>query len=124
MVGQDFFRNRSRFGETQALPERGNDYLEADIEFHFAVARAAHNPLLSQYLTLTRNIIHKWFHSQNSFYSPGLQQGLGEHREIFGAIRGGMPTEARQAMRRHLIAAANRLLTAMKTGEERRREER
>ena len=99
--------------------ERSNEYLTADIEFHFAIALAAHNALLSRYGTLTRNLIHKWFPSQDSFYPPGLQQGLGEHHEIFEAIRGGRSVEARRDMKRHLVGSANRLLAAIRRNGER-----
>ena len=99
--------------------ERSTEYFTADIEFHFAVALAAHNPLLSRYLTLTRNLIHKWFPSQDSFYSPGLQQGVAEHHEIFEAIQGGKSVEARRAMKRHLVGSANRLLAAIRRNGER-----
>jgi len=99
--------------------ERSNEYLTADIEFHFAIALAAHNALLSRYGTLTRNLIHKWFPSQDSFYPPGLQQGLGEHHEIFEAIQGGRSVEARRDMKRHLVGSANRLLATIRSGEER-----
>jgi GntR family transcriptional repressor for pyruvate dehydrogenase complex len=98
--------------------ERSREYVTADIEFHFAIALAAHNPLLSRYLTLTRNLIHKWLPSQESSYPPGLQQGLSEHHEIFEPIRDGRPVEARRAMKRHLVGSADRLLAAIRSNKE------
>lgn len=99
----------------------GDGFPEADIEFHFAIAQASHNALLGRFLTLTRNLLHKWFPSHDSvYYPPGLWQALAEHREILEAVRGGRPTEARQAMNRHLVRAANRLL-AVTAGQRRER---
>jgi GntR family transcriptional repressor for pyruvate dehydrogenase complex len=100
--------------------DRSNEYITADIEFHFAIALGAHNALLSRYLTLTRNLIHRGFPSQDSFYPPGLQQGLAEHHEIFQAIQAGKAVEARRAMKRHLVGSANRLLAAIRNDEGRR----
>jgi GntR family transcriptional repressor for pyruvate dehydrogenase complex len=98
---------------------RSVEYYEADIEFHFAIARAAHNPILARYLTLTRNLIHKWFNNYDlSFYPAGVHPALEEHSKILEAIRGGKSTEARQAMKRHLVSSANRLIGAMAIGKD------
>jgi len=103
--------------DTLGQAERTDEYRSADMEFHFSIALAAHNPLMSRYLTLTRNLIHNWYPSHEAFFPQGLQQGLCEHHEVFNAIQGGLAVEARQAMNRHLVGSANRLLSAIRNRE-------
>ena len=84
------------------------EYAAADLGFHFAVANAAGNSLLSQFMTLIRNLISEWI-SLTSM-EPRVPEGaVDEHRLIFEAIRNHKPREARNAMARHLDASAHQL---------------
>lgn len=88
-----------------------NEFLEQDAGFHFAIARASRNPLLSQCVTLIRNSMQEWISlavDRPEIASEALQQ----HKSILRAIKRHRPTAARNAMRRHLAVAARRWLTA------------
>lgn len=92
---------------------RLDDFLEHDAGFHFAIARASHNPLLSQCVTLIRNSMQEWI--SLAVDRPQIAwEALRHHKEILRAIKCHRPTAARNAMRRHLVVAAKRWLIAAK----------
>lgn len=100
--------------ETNPLHNR--EYLEADVGFHFAIARAAHNLFLSRFLTLIRNLMQEWVAS--SLRLPGVaQEAIVHHEAIYEAICRRDPSAAREAMRRHLERMGERLLTSKKLQE-------
>ena len=86
----------------QALkPESSVEFQQADLEFHFVVAKAAGNPLLSGFMTLIRNLLREWI--SVSLRITGIaEEALRQHRQIFEAIRGGKAQLAGRAMIRHL----------------------
>lgn len=92
-------------------PERSEEYLEADVGFHFSVAAAADNFILSQFMTLIRNLMHQWISETLSL--PGVaQEALRQHSRIFAAIQSHKPAAARKAMGNHLKVMADRFLLA------------
>ncbi|MEW5979361.1 MAG: FadR/GntR family transcriptional regulator [Acidobacteriota bacterium] len=98
------------------------DFLNYDVGFHFAVARASHNPLLSQCATLIRNMMQTWI--ALSVDSPQVaEQAHQQHKRILKAIQSRKPIAARNAMRRHLLIAASRWLAAAKRQRESERPE-
>jgi GntR family transcriptional repressor for pyruvate dehydrogenase complex len=103
--------------------EQAEQYLDADVGFHFRVAAAADNYILSQFITLTRNLMHQWI--SESLSVPGTaEDALAQHRRIFAAIRSHKPALARKAMKSHLTSMADRFLLAEKSkGDLRRRAE-
>ena len=91
-------------------PEKGQEF---DAAFHYAVAEATHNSLLSK---LFRTVSEE-FAKANSVARRQLYQGnaanaqkiIDQHREIFDAIRTHSPQAASQAMLKHLIFAEGEL---------------
>jgi GntR family transcriptional repressor for pyruvate dehydrogenase complex len=99
-------RESAKTGQSKA-------YLEADVEFHFAVSMAAGNFILTQFLTLIRNLVNQWISEALSL--PGVaEESLRQHIRIFTAIRNRKPTSARKAMERHLSTMAGRFALAQK----------
>ena len=96
--------------------EERSQFLEADVGFHFAIAQAAHNPILSQSLTLISNLMHEWL--SFTLLEPGVAtEALAEHQQIFVAIRIRKTATARKIMTHHLSISAKRLLAAKKIRE-------
>jgi len=63
-------------------------FVQADLEFHFVVAKAAGNLLLSGFMTLIRNLMREWI--SLSLQAPRVAAAaLHQHRKIFEAIRNG-----------------------------------
>ncbi len=82
---------------SQALTE----VLAADLDFHFTIARAAHNTVLMLiYQTIRPLFEEAVLTALKRDQEPGLRRQF--HREIFEAIRSGREAEAADAMRRHL----------------------
>jgi DNA-binding FadR family transcriptional regulator len=97
-----------RMRKHASLRDHG-EFLKADLSFHFALADAAGNVLLAQFLTLIRNLMVQWI-SQTS-ETPGVaQEAVDQHRAILEAVRSHRPVEARKAMVSHLRTMARHLL--------------
>ena len=86
------------------------EFLTADLGFHFAVADAAGNALLAQFLTLIRNLMAQWMSKTSK--KPGVaEEACNQHGSVFEAIRAHKPFEARAAMTRHLKTMGRHLRT-------------
>ncbi|HZP01472.1 MAG TPA: FadR/GntR family transcriptional regulator [Terriglobia bacterium] len=94
-------------------PEERKKFLESDVQFHFAVADAADNFILSQFLTLVRNLMKEWI--TKSLQVRGVaSEAVRQHRQILAAIARRQKKEARRAMERHLTAMGERFLQSEK----------
>jgi DNA-binding FadR family transcriptional regulator len=87
--------------------ERGEEAVEADFDFHQAIAKAAHNENFGAFLDFLgwhtiprRNIYAKIV--DRSARRKYLHRVLNEHKSIAKAIFESRPNAARNAMRRHL----------------------
>jgi len=77
-------------------------YIEADLDFHLALAEAAQNPLV---LTLIDSIVGL-LRAQRTrcFYAPkGPARGQLHHQRILQAVENRDPVAARAAMQDHLV---------------------
>jgi DNA-binding FadR family transcriptional regulator len=75
--------------------------LEADMAFHLAVARAAHNEVLRNAVQLLRNLMKKWLLLK--LLIPDVPTHvLKRHDAIYQAIRKRNAEAARNAMLKHL----------------------
>src|SRR6185312_214887 len=84
-------------------------FLEADLNFHLAVANAAHNRILSNALSLIRNLMRQWI-AQTLPKEGASMDALNDHTKIFTAIAKRNPAAARSAMQAHLETAAAALI--------------
>jgi GntR family transcriptional repressor for pyruvate dehydrogenase complex len=101
-----------RFDAIQRAIERGDAAVEEDFSFHCAIADATGNPQFRRFLEyLGRFIIPRETirggpdAKRQRTYADTFQR---EHRQILQAIRGGAVTQARAAMRRHLMNSRRR----------------
>jgi DNA-binding FadR family transcriptional regulator len=100
------------FDAIEAAIRRGEDAVAEDFAFHCSIAEATGNPQFQRFLEhLGRFIIPR----QTIRGGPGVKSGRAyyetfqkEHREILQAIRAGAVTQARAAMRRHLLNSRKR----------------
>jgi DNA-binding FadR family transcriptional regulator len=80
-------------------------YLDANVAWHMAVARASHNELLVSIMEVLSNAIHDATEAK-AFDLPRLRSAtLKIHRAILEAIVAGDSDAARRRMARHVIAA-------------------
>lgn len=76
-------------------------YIQVNINFHMAVARAAHNRLLSLLLDSVRHLLIKTLQRGSSVHEMRVTS-IAAHAAIARAIARRDPEGARDAMRRHL----------------------
>ncbi len=90
----------------------GEATIDADFEFHLAIARASGNPMFAQLLNYLHRVLLATMHSVVS-RSPRsaavLARANAEHTELLVAIKTGDGKLARRLMKKHLTFAANRL---------------
>ena len=87
-------------------------YVDSDLAFHLAIARAAHNDMLFNVLTIFQHVLRVWMETTYK-ESKGTKDSMALHREIFAAIQSRDAATAREAMADHtsggpLLAAAAR----------------
>ncbi len=95
-------------------------FLEQDLAFHLAIAKATGNTILYNMLSLTRNYLQQWIvQSLDDPTSPDgsrrAQLSLQEHREILEAIEAADQNLSRQRMHAHLVSSSRDLRRADKT---------
>lgn len=87
--------------------------LEADLDmqFHSAVAAAAHNELISQLMLSVQGIVRQYI-ALASELTDRLETVVVEHQAIFDAIAAGDPDAAERAMTKHLTFGKEWILNA------------
>jgi GntR family transcriptional repressor for pyruvate dehydrogenase complex len=88
-------------------------FLRADIAFHLAIGKAAHNIILMNALDLIRNLLRYWLGT--TLRMEGITaRALSQHQQIFLAIAKKNRIAARSAMQSHLEDMAKLLLESQK----------
>lgn len=98
-----------------AMREAGEDldaYVEADISFHLAVARASSNSILFNLVTNLRSLLSVWAH-QVLEHAGETGTSLAMHEPILDAIVNRDVDAAQTAMRAHMERASRRLQEAL-----------
>lgn len=103
-TAEDLQEIQKSIDDMQYEIDEGEIGLTGDNEFHEAVAKATHNQVFVHMLSLAKTLLVKT--REASLSVKGVpKMGLGHHRQILSAIEAGMPDEAAQAMKTHLIEA-------------------
>jgi GntR family transcriptional repressor for pyruvate dehydrogenase complex len=89
-----------------------DDFVAADISFHYAVASAAGNQSLLQIMRSIRGLLQVWI-SRVMHAADSTRPTWEEHAAIFDAIAGRDALGARRAMEAHMAAATKRLQTTL-----------
>jgi GntR family transcriptional repressor for pyruvate dehydrogenase complex len=83
-------------------------WVEHDVQFHLAIAHAAHNGALADYLFRLRALLGAWI-KQNQETSGGTLAKYQEHKAVYDAIKAGDAETAGVAMRGHIDRVTRRL---------------
>ncbi len=107
-TGTDRERLTSCFEAMEKAHETEGSAEEADIDadFHLAIAKAAHNEVLSHVMRSLFNLLRKdvFFNRMRLYSHHGSRDLLlSQHREIYEAIIAGDPERARSAAKNHLV---------------------
>jgi GntR family transcriptional repressor for pyruvate dehydrogenase complex len=106
---EDLQEIRKHLDVMAAATDDPKTFLEADLNFHLAVAKAAHNQILGNSLSLIRNLMRQWI--GQALPKEGVAAiALNHHNKIFAAISERNATVARNSMQAHLEAMASVLL--------------
>jgi GntR family transcriptional regulator, transcriptional repressor for pyruvate dehydrogenase complex len=98
---RDLAALREAVAAMDAATANADAYIEADLDFHLALAEAARNPLI---LTLIDSIVGLLREQRTRifFVAGGPERGQVHHRRILDAVSRGDVAAAREAMRAHL----------------------
>ena len=85
-------------------------YLEFDLQFHLAIARATENSILFNLVSMTRGYLQEWIkeslaESRGSRRELRAKLSVREHKKILEALRKGHAESARQAMTDHILSS-------------------
>jgi GntR family transcriptional repressor for pyruvate dehydrogenase complex len=94
--------------EAMGAARSPNDFVTADIDFHYAVATAAANQSLLQIMRSIRGLLQVWI-SRVMQSGDSTRPTSDEHVAIFEAIAEGDGAGARAAMEAHMVGATKRL---------------
>ncbi|MGW9349142.1 FadR/GntR family transcriptional regulator [Nocardiopsis flavescens] len=89
------------------------DFPEADVHFHLAIAEAARNSTLRDMLRGLRTIVQRGWVGRTVQAAATIRIAYQDHVPIYEAIERRDPAAAREAMRRHMKGATSRLLAAL-----------
>src|SRR5271163_4579025 len=87
-----------RMEKTKKNPE---EFVQADVDFHIAIGRAASNSILMNALHLIRNLLREWI--LTAVGARGVaEKACAQHRRVLSAIKSRDRAGARKEMRKHL----------------------
>jgi GntR family transcriptional repressor for pyruvate dehydrogenase complex len=98
--------NMRNMAHEPSNPEKFDQHVKLDLEFHLSIARATHNAVLLRMVTqLFESLKEDLWTSfkKKSWGIPGiLQRYFKEHEQIFSAIEAQQSYQARKSMHKHL----------------------
>ncbi|MEL7622350.1 MAG: FadR/GntR family transcriptional regulator [Clostridiales bacterium] len=98
---QDLERIEESFNNTLNYEDNPEAFLNADFEFHLAIAEAAKNAYLSEMLDTTRDLLLEY--NKTVIAQPNqMVRATDSHRNIFMAIKEKNAKKAKQEMKRHI----------------------
>lgn len=104
---------RDSFDALNAAMEGGQPGIEQDVRFHFAIARAAHNPFFLSTIETTVAPIRQFMELANSVTDKKSPERVrtvqAEHQAIVDAIARRDPRDAAEAVRLHVLNAKRRI---------------
>jgi GntR family transcriptional regulator, transcriptional repressor for pyruvate dehydrogenase complex len=77
------------------------EFVQADVEFHLGIARAASNGILLNALQLIRNLLQRWILSAVAVKGVP-EKACAQHRRLLATVKSGDGAAARKEMRKHL----------------------
>jgi len=86
-------------------------FLEFDLHFHLAIARATQNRILYNLLSMTRGYLQAWIRDSLSKPSAKMmrtraESSIGEHQKILQALAKHNAADAQQAMTEHILSSS------------------
>ncbi len=92
---------REAYETMESAGENADMFVEADLDFHLALAEATQNPLIPALMDTIIGLLREQ-RKQTALVEGGLQRGQTHHKQILKAIIEHDPHAARLAMKKHL----------------------
>jgi GntR family transcriptional repressor for pyruvate dehydrogenase complex len=92
-------------GLMESTKKKPEEFVQADVNFHLAIGRAACNSILMNALHLIRNLLQQWILSAVAVKGVP-DKACAQHKRVLLAIRKGDSSAARKEMRNHLRSMA------------------
>jgi GntR family transcriptional repressor for pyruvate dehydrogenase complex len=89
-----------------------DEFVDADVAFHFAVSAASNNSVLSNMHGSIASLLRVWIH-RNMVNAKSFEPSRGEHIPILEAIRSQDGKAAATAAKSHMDAAGDRLMATV-----------
>ena len=86
-------------------------YIEYDLKFHLAVANAAQNKILLQFLNIFQHLLQTWMEITYQ-ETQGARESMHSHHQLFAAIQAQDANTARRIMQEHTSGAPLRSAVA------------
>jgi DNA-binding FadR family transcriptional regulator len=103
---RQYLDNMRNIAQKPSNPEKFDQHVKLDLEFHLSIARATHNAVLLRMVTQLFESLKEdlWTSFKKRSWSiPGiLQRYLKEHEQILSAIEAKQSYQARKSMHKHL----------------------
>jgi len=101
-ITEEFINAMQEAYETMETASDNADlFVEADLDFHLALAEATQNPLITALMDTIIGLLREQ-RKQTALVKGGLQRGQSHHKKILEAIIQRDPKAARLAMQHHL----------------------
>jgi GntR family transcriptional repressor for pyruvate dehydrogenase complex len=88
-------------GRMEKAKKNPQEFVQADVNFHLVIARAASNSILMNALHLIRNLLQQWILSAVGVKGVP-EKACAQHKRLLLAIKSGNGLAARKEMRKHL----------------------
>jgi len=94
---------RAKFEQMQSVQDKRKEYVQADMAFHFEIAKASHNDILVGFLDNIRYMMRTWMEMDTPYNMEKAKITLEqEHRQILEAIESSDLQRAQLAINKHL----------------------
>jgi GntR family transcriptional repressor for pyruvate dehydrogenase complex len=103
-LNEDLFAIEALLQKLEACRNEKKAYIQLDLQFHLAIAKAAQNKILFQVLNIFQNLLRVWMETTYD-ETHGSADSMPDHRELFEAIRAQDANAARKCMQRHTSGA-------------------
>jgi GntR family transcriptional repressor for pyruvate dehydrogenase complex len=105
---EDLAEIRHHQGTLKAAKRSGKKSIQADLQFHIALAKASHNSIMIRFLEELRQPMRKWMEQKASLVG-GYESVVEQHDAIVRAIEDADAERAKTALKEHLESVGERL---------------
>jgi len=111
---EDIAKIKEDAAQLEASQDDGSAFVRIDLDFHLAIARAAHNQVMFHILETLQQVVRAWMNKvTREFFEGNPRPAFAEHAAICEAIVRRDGQQARSAMGAHLERGAARLLAVL-----------